>query len=163
MNLHEIFLASQLTGGEKETDFVLIEKIEVNETGIVKFERTKEPDGTSYNFKKAMVIVKVPIANFNMAGKILVNKELTHVAHWNNEMLSLNSVSVSFMKAVVDSGYMDCFGLNGNSESTRTERVTRIDTMLSEISSITALTIQVDSISAYYPVGTQITIYAVRK
>ena len=140
MNLHEVFMAAQLSEN-MHGKFELIEKITVSASDVALIKRNAEPDGTPYNFRKVVLVLKVPKASQTAPARININSDYT--VGWRADMICKDNETVNCVKGAVDSGFL---------EIDTTQAIEKIHT-------VSAFT---DPSTNYFPVGTTFSIYAVR-
>ncbi len=160
MNLHEIFLATQLAGGNRDTEYELIDTVNIRESSIAKIERTKEPNGTDYDFYKVVILMTVPIAQLTKGGKINLNNSVPAV--WRSDMLLSGSQTFTYVNAGIDGGFFDIYGMYAKTIGDRIAPNRRLDTLFMQGKNIHSITIQLDSLDCSFPIGTTVQIYAKR-
>lgn len=161
MNLHEVFLAAQMSGGGDSGVYRHIETLTVNEAGVSMLKRTTEPDGTPYDFKKVLVRLIVPKGNTTSSGQININSTCT--ALWRTDFVSASSNSVSTVKAAVENGFIDAFALCTKTVTERISPSYKSEILFTPIENIHTITAFTDPSSVHLPIGTTMEIYAVSK
>lgn len=164
MNLHEAFYIAGMVGdgsGTNEASYSLIERININETGVSIIMRTSEPDGTPYDFSKAIVKIAAPRGTTTVAGQINFNSKC--ISLWRNDLISASSESVSIAKLSIDNGFANTMALCASSITERVTPTYKCELVFMEMKSIQTITTFTDPSTVYFPVGTVIEIYAVRK
>ncbi len=159
MNLHEVFLASQMMSAN-EDNFIHIETIDITTDGVSMLKRTNEPDGTLYNFKKVLVRLIVPKGETTASGQININS--SYPIMWREDMISSTSSSVSCIKAKIENGMLDGFCLLTKGVSERATPNYRSDILFTPCEKIDTITVFADPMSVNLPIGSTIEIYAVR-
>ncbi len=159
MNLHEVFLASQMSGASEE-NFVHIETLEISTDGVSMLKRSNEPDGTPYDFKKVLIRIIVPKSTSTSAGQINLNS--SSIMMWREDMISAASDTVSVVKAEIKNGMLDGFGLVAKEITERANPSYRSDVLFTQCERIHTISVFTEPMSANLPFGTTIEIYAVR-
>lgn len=92
-----------LFASEKEKEWELIETITVEEDGVKILERTQEPDGTPYNFKKVMVYVYHPITTNQGQAGVQINDNKGYVLSSGLQLRTDDSTeTLYYIEAVKD-------------------------------------------------------------
>lgn len=167
MNLHDLFCVSGIVetsseGGtvEIEENFTLIEKINVSDTNLSMIMRTHEPDGTPYDFKKALIKVVVPQGEGMSVGQINLNNSC--VALWREDMVLADKKTASIVKVAIENGYLNILPLCSFAMDERTVPLFKLDHFLTQMESIHTISVFVSTGSICFPSGTVIEIYAIR-
>ena len=146
----------------------LIETITIEENGVKSIERTQEPDGTPYNFKKVMVFVHHPIAENNgrTAFKFYNTQNTSDyvVSHGQSLETTRANDSVFYMESI--NGHLFSFSIVCNENAARFETVN-----IATSPSAVRRTLKMDSVTFLnyislngytLPIGTTMDIYAIR-
>ncbi|MBR3969938.1 MAG: hypothetical protein IKJ87_02550 [Ruminococcus sp.] len=159
MNLHEVFMAAQLSEN-MQGKFELIEKITVSASDVALIKRNAEPDGTPYNFRKVVLVLKVPKASQTAPARININSDYT--VGWRADMICKDNETVNCVKGAVDSGFLETRSIYAKTETERVAPSVRVIDTTQAIEKIHTVSAFTDPSTNYFPVGTTFSIYAVR-
>ena len=146
-----------------EGNYELIESITVSDDATTVIERTAEPDGTAYNFKK--MIIKAAVAQASVASAQFSTIIGNGVASgWSNNATSTSGTMYITQWLEVKNGIFNVRTHNGttNSGYNTTDYGGSYYEAIVSMDALTRIRMRLNSGALAFPSGTKIDIYAVR-